>query len=185
MYNPLRIPLAVLFCVLVIYPNVEGQTRKTKQRTRTQKQTQTKPAPVVKENPEAKREFDKWWDTYFAKCGDDYYTHIAFRGLYQMKNVTYRIVDTTPKSYTAAQKLNDDVVEWQGKLYITSLAYRIHRGRSWGSWFDGTPSYGMSIGDGPWIVRFYKKRGAWFFSSGEDGAFSPELTKPNCSVIPN
>lgn len=177
----IRIPMlaGLLLFALVACPALEGQTRKKK----TAKRSQTKMVPAPKEEPEAKRAFDQWWDTYFAKCGDDYYTHMAYRGLYQMKNVTYRIVDTTPKSFTEAQKLNDDVVEWQGKLYITSTAYRSRMGRSWGRWFDGTPAYGMSFGEPPFNVRFYKKHGQWFFSSGEDGAFSPELTKPNCGIV--
>lgn len=136
---------------------------------------------------EAEEKAAQWFEKAVVKCGDDYFVRVTYglpsdnvNGLYQLKNPSY-IVKETKTNYTEADRLNDEVYDWEGVVFVHSGQYRQYS-FGWGAWREGTPTYNPVpelTSESPPLVRkaIRKKNGKWNVDTETE-------SKLDCSDIP-
>lgn len=136
---------------------------------------------------EAEGKAQQWFEKTVIKCGDDYFVKVTYalpsdqvNGLYQLKNPAYT-VEEFERNYTEADRLNDEVYDWEGAVFIHSTQYRRYI-LGWGDWREGTPTYNPIpelTSESPPLIRnvIRKKHGKWNVDSETE-------SKLDCSDIP-
>jgi hypothetical protein len=136
---------------------------------------------------EAEGKAQQWFENTVIKCGDDYFVEVTdalpsdgVNGLYQLKNPSYT-VEAAERHYTESDKLNDEVYEWEGAVFVHSTQYRRYI-LGWGSWREGTPTYNPIpelTSKSPPLIRkaILKKHNKWNVDSETE-------SKLDCPDIP-
>lgn len=136
---------------------------------------------------EAREKAEQWFEKTVIKCRDDYFVKVTYgllgdrvNGFYQLKNPA-PTVEETKRNYTEADKLNSEVYDWDGIIYVYSTHYR-HYYYGWSPWQEGTPTYNPIpelTSESPPLIRhsLHRKNGKWNVDAETESKF-------DCSNLP-
>lgn len=122
---------------------------------------------------EAEMENEKFWESFYTKCGDSYYGEVA-PGLSEMRDVSFSV---TSLALTGIDKENG--YEWKGEGEMRFGRRRVLSFGQWGDWIS--PRDDWTTG-GSLRASLQKKSGTW---SGVYSPFDRNImnNRPSCERI--